>query len=87
MSAGEWTTAFLIGLPWAGVIVLWNMISLVGGVFYFLIDGCLPIAGECAAIAGWHAWDMWRRRPPRKRRESRVLGHIRDLGHRLVVSN
>lgn len=41
-------------------------------------------AGACAYYL-WLAWDKWRRRKDRK--PSRVLGVVRDLGHRLAVVN
>jgi len=40
--------------------------------------------GSAAAI---NAWMWWKRRPPRKRRPSKALATIRDLGHRLVVTS
>lgn len=48
---------------------------------------CMPIGVELAVVAAYQAWDLWRRRPPRNRRESKVLGRVRDMGHRLVVTN
>jgi membrane protein implicated in regulation of membrane protease activity len=36
-------------------------------------------------VAALYAWAWWKRRPPRKRRESKSLARIRDLGHRLVT--
>lgn len=37
----------------------------------------------CAGYYAWCAWRTWRRR--RKGKPSRVLGVVRDLGHRLTV--
>lgn len=39
------------------------------------------------ASAAMHGWMWWKRRPPRKRRPSKVLATIRDLGHRLAVTS
>lgn len=52
-----------------------------------LFERKMPLLVENGGLAAWLAWTIWSRRPPRKRRESKVLGRIRDLGHRLVVSN
>lgn len=45
-----------------------------------LIGGIIWL--ELAAIAAWLAW---RKRPPRRRKPSKVLGRIRVLAHRLVI--
>lgn len=44
----------------------------------------VDLAGSAIAalLAGW----LWRRRPPRKRRPSKVAGRVRDLGHRLTTA-
>jgi hypothetical protein len=70
--------------PWlCGLLAaLWAMSAVgfvtsghtVGGVLY----------GVGAAIM---AWIWWHRRPPRKRRPSKTLAAIWDLGHRLVVTS
>ena len=52
-----------------------------------LVRGNHASAIPWAAISGWLAWLAWTRRPPRRRRPSRVAGWIRDLGHRLVVGS
>ena len=35
--------------------------------------------------AAWWGHNAWKRRPPRKRKPSKVAASIRDLGHRLVL--
>lgn len=44
-----------------------------------------PTAIAWAAVAAVFAWTWWRRRPPRKRKESKTMARVRDLGHRLVT--
>lgn len=39
-----------------------------------------------AVIGAALAWLFWRKRPPRKRRPSKIAARVRDLGHRLVVA-
>lgn len=45
----------------------------------------VPAVLECG-FAAYYLWRWWRRRPPRKRRASRALSAVRDLGHRLTVA-
>ncbi|GAB6901950.1 hypothetical protein JCM9957A_50400 [Kineosporia succinea] len=46
------------------------------------------VAAACNfGIAGWYAYLAWKRRPPRKRREAKAPGRVKDLGHKLVVSS
>lgn len=40
--------------------------------------------GIPAALSAWTLWQWWRRR--RQGKPSRVLGVIRDVGHKLVVA-
>lgn len=49
------------------------------------VDGNQAMAAVRAALAGVIAWIAWRKRPPRRRRPSKVAAKVRDLGHRLVV--
>jgi hypothetical protein len=39
------------------------------------------------AFAAWCTYHAWKRRPPRHGKPSKAAGIIRDLGHRLIVSN
>lgn len=49
------------------------------------VGGNQVMAAVRAALAGVIAWVAWRKRPPRRRRPSKVAAKVRDLGHRLVV--
>lgn len=39
------------------------------------------------SFAAWCAYHAWKRRKPRQRKPSKAAGRVRDLGHRLVVTN
>lgn len=51
----------------------------------YVSDGGMVAAGAWASVAGITAWMAWRKRPPRKRKPSKVLATVRVLAHRLIV--
>lgn len=73
-----WSSRVLAGwATWYGTLAV---IGVLGGVWLgiTLVDG---------GFAAWCAFWAWKRRKPRQRKPSKALGLVRDLGHRLVVSN
>ena len=79
------------GLPlYLGLVLLdigLGCIFLGFGVFA-LVKGHPILAGICAGFCGlqmWHAWDEWKK-GKRKKKPSKVLSRIVDLGHRLGIA-
>jgi len=62
---------------WSVWIVAWYIPVMLAGQFASMSIG--------AGFAGWFAYLAWKRRPPRKRKPSKVAARIKDLGHRLVL--
>lgn len=58
-----------------------------GGAVTNLLSGHTAEGIVGAGFTGWLAWCLWKGRKPRQRKPSKVLGFIRDLGHRLVVTS
>jgi hypothetical protein len=57
-----------------------------GGAILAMVAGDTPAILVNGALAAFFAWELWRNRPRRKRKPSRVTGVVRDLGHRLTVA-
>jgi hypothetical protein len=71
----------------AAVIRLGQAAACLVAAGYFIVFWGGPVFGipmvALAAYYAWRAWQHWRRRKNRK--PSRVLGVVRNLGHRLEV--
>lgn len=65
----------------AGAVV--NVIYAVGTLLYGEKPGLSVMFAALAGFWAWCAWKTWRRR--RKGKPSRVLGLVKNLGHRLTV--
>jgi hypothetical protein len=90
---------FWVVLMWWALICGWNRavpldyrICIALGINYTVVaaamlirDGITPGGVLESFIAGWCWHRAWVNRPPRRRKPSKVLARVRDLGHRLAV--
>lgn len=52
---------------------------------FSMLKGNLPFMAGAGVVCALWAYTAWKNKPPRKKRESKTLAKIRDLGHRLVT--
>lgn len=78
--------AYTTGALHERVVAVWSLCLCLVLTVAQLAKGNLTIAcADGAVVALWLHW-LWKHRPPRNRRPSRVAGIVKNLGHRLVVS-
>lgn len=71
-------------VPWLDV---YSVVVNGAGALFCLVWGLTVLGVACAisaALSAWRLWHWWRRR--RQGKPSKVLGVVRNVGHKLVVA-